>query len=170
MFTFTFYELESPRLLLRRSIRFGMREARKRNCGIKQLLSPALSPQFRRPSGEKTHLEKAVKFLRMPSQAPTIRTQKGAFGPTRKKGGGSLPPTHSQFCLLTSLLISQTRMANGKTDLLFAICLGPGPGDKILNYMGCAGTLVTVPNWVTQKFSSLPTLLKDACPQQMERR
>jgi hypothetical protein len=70
-------------------------------------------------------LEKAVTFLRMPSQTP-IRTRKGAFDPTRKKGGGSLPP-------LTPLLISQTRMANGKTDLLFAICLGPGPGDKILN-------------------------------------
>ena len=96
--------------------------------------------------------------------------ERGIWPNTKKRGGGSLPPTHSQFCLLTSLLISQTRMANGKTDLLFAICLGPGPGDKILNYMGCAGTLVTVPNWVTQKFSSLPTLLKDACPQQMERR
>ena len=70
-------------------------------------------------------LEKVVTFLRMPSQTP-IRTRKGAFDPTRKKGGGSLPP-------LTPLLISQTRMANGKTDLLFAICLGPGPGDKILN-------------------------------------
>jgi hypothetical protein len=68
-------------------------------------------------------LEKAVTFLRMPSQTP-IRTRKGAFDPTRKKRGRDP---------LTPLLISQTRMANGKTDLLFAICLGPGPGDKILN-------------------------------------
>ena len=41
------------------------------------LLSPALSPQFWRPSGEKTPLENTVKFLRMPSRAP-IRIRKGA--------------------------------------------------------------------------------------------
>ena len=106
MLSFIFYELESQRLLLWRSIRFGMREARKRNCGSKQCCcSPALPPQsqFRRPSGEKTHLEKAVKFIRMPSQAPTIRTQKEAFGPTRKREGGSLPtPTHNFACSLLS--------------------------------------------------------------------
>ena len=85
MFTFTFCELESSRLLSRRAIRFGMREARTGNCGSKQccLLSPALSPQFRKHSGEK---------LRMTSQAP-IHTRKGAFGPRRKKGGASPPPT-----------------------------------------------------------------------------
>ena len=154
----------------RQSIRFGMQEARKDNCGSKQccLLSPALSPQFRKHSGEKPP-GKGGNISQNAFSDSYPYPERGIW-PNTKRGGGSLPPTHSQFCLLTSLLISQTRMANGKTDLLFAICLGPGPGDKILNYMGCAGTLVTVPNWVTQKFSSLPTLLKVACPQQMERR
>ena len=55
------------------------------------LAVPALSPQFRKHSGEKTPLEKAVTFLRMPSQTP-IHTWKGAFGPTKKGGGGVHPP------------------------------------------------------------------------------
>ncbi len=33
---FTFYELELSRLLSQQSIQFGMREARKRNCGSEQ--------------------------------------------------------------------------------------------------------------------------------------
>jgi hypothetical protein len=70
------------------------------------LLSSALFPLFWRPSGDITP-GKSGNLLRMPSQAP-IRTRKGAFGPTLKKGGGSLPLAHSQFCLLTPLPISQT--------------------------------------------------------------
>ncbi len=72
------------------------------------LLSPALSLQFRRSSGEKTPLWR-IRRIRMPSQTP-IHTRKGAFGPTQKiKKGGEVLPAHSQFCLLTPLLISQTK-------------------------------------------------------------
>jgi hypothetical protein len=72
------------------------------------LAVPALSPQFRKHSGEKTPLEKAVTFLRMPSQTPII-PGKGHSAQHEEKGGGSIPPAHSQFCLLTPLLTSQTR-------------------------------------------------------------
>ena len=80
MFTFTFCELESSRLLSRRAIRFGMREARTGNCGSKQccLLSPALSPQFRKHSGEK---------LRMTSQTPHTIPGKGHLAQDEKRGG-----------------------------------------------------------------------------------
>ncbi len=71
------------------------------------LLSTALFLQFWRSSGEKTPLWQ-IRRIRMPSQTP-IRTRKRAFRPTQKiKRGGGVPPAHSQFCLLTPFLISQT--------------------------------------------------------------
>ncbi len=66
------------------------------------LLSPALSFQFWRSSGEKTPLWQ-IRRIRMPSQTP-ICTRKGAFCPTQKikKGRGSPPPTYNYACSLLS--------------------------------------------------------------------
>ena len=59
------------------------------------LLWPALSHSCESLLGRKSPLKKAVMFLRMPSQAP-IHTRKGAFGRTKKKGGGTtILPAHS---------------------------------------------------------------------------
>ena len=64
------------------------------------LAVPALSPQFRKHSGEKTPMEKTVTFLRMPSQTPTLYPYLEA---QHQKRGGSIPPAPSQFRLLTHL-------------------------------------------------------------------
>ena len=66
-------------------------------------------------------LEKAVTFLRMPSP---IRTRKGAFDPTQKKGGGPSPPS-----LLSSSPKQGWQMAKLICFLLFA--WAPGLGTKL---------------------------------------
>ena len=68
-------------------------------------------------------LEKVVTFLRMPSQTP-IRTRKGAFDPTQKKGGGPSPPS-----LLSSSPKQGWQMAKLICFLLFA--WAPGLGTKL---------------------------------------
>ena len=101
MFTFTFYELESSS---RRSIRSGMREARKRNCEGKHCCCCSHPPKTFFAGGGKPPLQK----VRMPSQTP-IHLGKGEKDQCKKRGGkGSSPTAHSQFRLLHPLLTSQT--------------------------------------------------------------
>jgi len=102
---FTFYELESS---LRRSIRSGMREARKRNCEGKHCCCCSHPPKtFFAGGGGEPPLQK----VRMPSQTP-IHLRKGEKAQCEKMGGkGSSPTAHSQFCLLHPLLTSQTTAA-----------------------------------------------------------
>jgi len=78
---FTFYELESSRLSSRRSIRSGMREARKWNYGSKQCCCycQRSAPHFREHSGRNPPLEKAGSFsecllrlLSIPGKGPPL--------------------------------------------------------------------------------------------------
>jgi hypothetical protein len=96
MFTFTFCELESSRLLSRRSIRFGMREARTGNCGSKQV---ACCHQLCPHSFGSILGRNSECLLR-----PLIQYPERGIWPKTKKGGG-IPPAHSQFRLLTPFLI-----------------------------------------------------------------
>ena len=121
---FTFYELELSRLLSRRSIRFGMQEARKGNCGSKQccLLSPALSPQFWKHSGEKTPWKRRLRFSECLLRLLSV-PGKGHLTQPEKKGGGPSPPS-----LLSSSPEQGWQMAKLICFLLFA--WAPGLGTK----------------------------------------
>ena len=76
------------------------------------LAVPALSPQFRKHSGEKTPLEKAVTFLRI---RPLSYLERGIRPNTKKRvGGRSPPPTHNFACSLLSSPPKQDPIFNMK--------------------------------------------------------
>ena len=101
MFTFTFYELESSS---RRSIRSGMREARKRNCEGKHCCCCSHPPKTFFAGGGETPLAKSSNAFS--DSHPSWERRKAQC---EKRGGkGSSPTAHSQFRLLHPLLTSQT--------------------------------------------------------------
>ena len=97
MFTFTFYELESSS---RRSIRSGMREARKRNCEGKHCCCCSHPPKtFFAGGGGDPPCKKFECLLRLPS---ILGKEKK---PNAKKGGERVhppPPTHNFACFILS--------------------------------------------------------------------
>jgi len=111
---FTFYELESLRLLSRRSIRSGIRgEARKGNCGSKQCCccDQLCSHSFGSFLGRIPPLERVARFLRMTSQAPSAQHDKrGGVSPpcpltiSPAHSSPHLPNKSSNFCYLKQKL------------------------------------------------------------------
>ena len=90
---FTFYELESSRLLSRRSIQFGMREARKGNCGSKQccLLFQLCPHSFGSILGRTSPLENVGNVSQNAFSDPYSYVERG-IRPNTKKGRGVHPP------------------------------------------------------------------------------
>ena len=85
---FTFCELESLRLSPRRSIRFGIREARKRNCGSKQCCCcHQLCPHsFRGLLGGPPPPGKGDTISQNAFSGPYLYPERGIW-PNMKKGG-----------------------------------------------------------------------------------
>ena len=95
MFTFTFYELE---LSLQRSIRSGMREARKRNYEGKRCCCCSYPPKTFFEMGKTPPPKCSNAFL---DSHPSWERRKS---PMQKKGGRvhPPPPTHNFACFLLS--------------------------------------------------------------------
>ena len=100
---FAFYELESLRQSSWWPIQSGMQEARKKLWGQAMLLlSPALSDRFKSLLGRKPP-EKGASFSECLLELLSVPGKRQL---SQHKNRGEIP--HSQFCLLTPLLISQT--------------------------------------------------------------